>query len=101
LRVGKRRTYDAEFREGAVRIVLETGKSAAQVARDLGVHAATLQNWVHAARRASETGTGPLEESEREELARLRAKEKEQAKRLVELEMERDVLKRCMVLWVK
>jgi transposase len=101
LRVGKRRTYDAEFREGAVRIVLETGKPAAQVARDLGVHEATLQNWVHAARRASETGTGPLEESEREELARLRAKEKDQAKRIVELEMERDVLKRCMVLWVK
>ncbi|MEU5185467.1 transposase [Streptomyces olivoreticuli] len=34
----KRRNYDAEFREGAVRIVLETGKPAAEVARDLGVH---------------------------------------------------------------
>lgn len=30
-----RRKYDREFREGAVRIVLETGKSIAQVARDL------------------------------------------------------------------
>src|SRR5437667_98958 len=35
---GKRRSYDAPFREGAVRIVLETGKPAAEVARDLGVH---------------------------------------------------------------
>ncbi|MER7773010.1 transposase [Kitasatospora sp. NPDC096140] len=68
-----------------MRIVLETGKPAAQVARDLGVREATLQNWVHAARKASEAGTGPVEESEREELARLRAKEKEQAKRIVEL----------------
>ncbi|MEU6322729.1 transposase, partial [Streptomyces sp. NPDC047009] len=34
---GKRRSYDAPFREGAVRIVMETGKSAAEVARDLGV----------------------------------------------------------------
>jgi transposase len=101
LRVGKRRTYDAEFREGAVRIVLETGKSAAQVARDLGVHEATLQNWVHAARRASESGAGPLEESEREELRRLRGEIQQLRKDVAELGMERDVLKRCMVLWVK
>ncbi|WP_425547331.1 transposase [Actinomadura vinacea] len=41
----KRRRFDPEFREGAVRIVKETGKSVAQVARDLGVnplHAAQL-----------------------------------------------------------
>lgn len=32
----KRKKYDRAFREGAVRIVRETGKSIAQVARDLG-----------------------------------------------------------------
>ena len=31
-----RKKYDREFREGAVRIVEETRKSIAQVARDLG-----------------------------------------------------------------
>ncbi|UTO62106.1 transposase [Streptomyces rapamycinicus] len=32
----KRRKFDAEFREGAVRIVTETGKTVAEVAKDLG-----------------------------------------------------------------
>ena len=32
-----RRRYDPEFKSGAVRIVLETGKPIAQVARDLGL----------------------------------------------------------------
>jgi transposase len=42
-----RRRYDAEFREGAVRIVRETGKPIAQVARDLGIHDGTLGHWVN------------------------------------------------------
>ncbi|MEU9256210.1 transposase [Streptomyces sp. NPDC048270] len=86
--MGKRRNYDAEFREGAVRIVLETGKPAAEVARDLGVHEGTLQTGVSRARGAAETGTGPLGEAEREELARLRAENQRLRKETVELEME-------------
>jgi transposase len=40
-----RKRYDREFREGAVRIVEETNKPIAQVARDLGVNEGTLGNW--------------------------------------------------------
>ncbi|MEV5746164.1 transposase [Microbispora rosea] len=99
-----RRRFDPEFRAGAVRIVRETGKSIAQVARDLGINAGTLANWVQMDRLAREQniGTnGELAESEREELARLRRQKAEWAKDRAELEMERDVLKRSVVLWVK
>jgi transposase-like protein len=39
-----RRKFDRGFREGAVRIVRETGKPIAQVARELSVNAGTLAN---------------------------------------------------------
>jgi transposase len=89
----KRKKYDREFREGAVRIVEETGKPIAQVARDLGVVEGTLGNWVKRAREAAE-GTKGLSKDDVEELKRLRSE-------VAELRMERDVLKRSVVLWVK
>jgi transposase len=48
----ERRKYDSEFREGAVTIVRETGRPIAEVARDLGVGAGTLGNWVRKDRLA-------------------------------------------------
>jgi transposase len=96
----KRRRFDPEFREGAVRIVTETGKPVAQVARDLGISAYTLHNWVKLDRERK-GASGALSEPEREELARLREQKAAWEKERAELEMERDVLKRSVVLWVK
>ena len=87
-----RRQFTDEFREGAVRIVRETGRPIAQVARELGINAGTLGNWV----AKDDTGRGDrpqLSEDERAELARLR-------KENTELRVQRDVLKRSVVLWV-
>ena len=53
-----RRKFDKDFREGAVRLVRETGKQVAQVARDLGISEGTLGNWVNAGRAAATAGTG-------------------------------------------
>jgi transposase len=89
-----RRRFDAEFKEGAVRIVRETGKPIAQVARELGINAGTLGNWMGNRRRRESGDDGVVSESERAELTRLR-------REVAELRMERDLLKRSTALWVK
>ena len=86
-----RRKFDQDFRDGAVRLVRETGKPIAQVARELGINEGTLGNWMNQDRRRREGGLG---EDERAELARLRREN-------AELRMRCDVLKRSVALWVE
>jgi transposase len=88
-----RRRFDPEFREGAVRVWRETGKPIAQVARDLGINEGTLGNWI-ARDQAARDGADGLSREDMAELKRLRAE-------VAELRMERDILKRSVVVWVK
>ena len=66
-----RRMFDADFKEGAVRLVRETGRPIAQVAKDLGINESTLGNWVNEDKRRRGEAGGALSEGERAELARL------------------------------
>ena len=79
-----------EFRQEAVKLVLEEGLSWAKAAQRLSLPASTLANWVKAAKAGKLGDVGknyrPLTEVEME-LARTR-------KELVEVKMERDILKK-------
>jgi transposase len=89
----KRRRYDDDFRAGAVGIVRETDKSVTQVAKDLGINPGTLTSWV----TKDKLARGERLDPDKVDAARLRELETEVA----ELKMERDVLKRSVVLWVR
>jgi transposase len=80
-----RRKFSPEYRDEAVKMVLDGSRPIAQVARDLGLNEGTLGNWVNAHRRAHADEEPPLTVSER---ARLRELEKE----VRELKMEREFL---------
>jgi transposase len=89
-----RRNFSPEFKEEAVNLVIETSRPVAQVAKELGVHEATLGNWVNAYRREHATDELPLTVSER---ARLRELEREAR----ELRMENEFLKKAAAYFAK
>lgn len=90
-----RRSFTEEFKAGAVRLVLDEGKSVGAAARDLDLTESSLRNWVEQARADGGHGKpGVLTTSEREELGRLR-------KEVRELRMERDVLKKATAFFAK
>ncbi|MDR2374098.1 MAG: helix-turn-helix domain-containing protein, partial [Bifidobacteriaceae bacterium] len=66
-----RRTYSPQFKAEAVAMVVELGKSGAQVAADLGLNQSTVQRWVARWRRehgGAAGGPGPVESARLAEL---------------------------------
>jgi transposase len=68
----QRRKYSPEYKDEAVKMVLENpGRPIAAVARDLGIHEATLGNWVALYRKRNPVAEEPLTVSERARLREL------------------------------
>ncbi len=70
----RRRKFTAEFKAEAVKMVIETSRPVAEVAREIGVNEGTLGNWVNKYRVEHADEEPPLTVSER---ARLRELERE------------------------
>jgi transposase len=83
-----RRQFSEEFKEGAVRLVLDEGKTVGAVARELDLTGSSLATWVTHARAERSHGKSGLMRKEREELSRLRKENRI-------LQEERDILKNC------
>jgi len=87
-----RRKFTLEFKQEAVRLWHESDRAIREVAKELGVAPGTLSRW------AKELGDRPalevvdVEESPEDELKRLR-------KRVRELEMEKEILKKATVFF--
>ena len=93
--------YPEEFRKDAVELVLSSAKRPLrEIARELGVNHETLRGWVNAAKRADQRtaarpgGRDELSASERDELRRLR-------KRLAEVELEKEILRKAAQYFAK
>ena len=68
----KRKTYTPEYRREAAHLVIDTGRTIAAVAREIGVGEQLLGRWVHDERARMGAGEAPLDVNERAELERLR-----------------------------
>jgi transposase-like protein len=86
-----RRVFRPEFKQEAIEVVRRSGKSANQVAKDLGVNQTTLSRWQREA-NAAPRGTNGFQAAE--ELKQLR-------REVERLRMERDILKKAAAFFAK
>lgn len=91
---GKYKKYAPEFREEAARLVVDTSRPIADVARELGINETSLGNWVRTYREKHAESEPSLELSER---ARLRELER----RNREMEMELAFLKKAAAYFAR
>ncbi len=88
------RKYPDELRGRAVRLVFESGRSIAHVARDLGVHHEALRQWVRQAEADVGARGDRLTTSERERLKAL-------AREVKDLRRANEILRAASVFFAK
>lgn len=86
-----RRKFRKEFKREAVRLLQTSGKSLAEIARDLAVHPNVLRSWQAMVKAEDKTGLTP---DELDELKQLR---KDKAR----LEMEVEILGKATAFFAK
>ena len=92
----KRQDYPKEFREDAVKLVIEKGYNCTEVGRRLGINHSNVSRWVRKYRNLQENTTlGGLSPSEIEAENRRLRKEN---KRLL---MEREILRKAAAFFAK
>jgi transposase-like protein len=91
--LSKYRKFTPEYRAEAVKMVIETSRPIAKVARDLGINEGTLGNWVLKYRNEHPIS----EELTIDERAKLKELERENR----ELRMERDFLKKAAAFFAR
>ena len=84
----KRKSYTPQYRREAAHLVIDTGRTIAEVAREVGVGAQLLGRWVANERVAMDSPPEAVDADERAELERLRREG-------AELRMDRDFLKKA------
>jgi transposase len=89
-----KKSYSPEYREEAVKLVIETSRPIAQVAKELGVQEGTLGSWVARYRRDHAGDEPALNVTDR---ARLR----ELGREMRELRMENEFLKKAAAYFAK
>jgi transposase len=91
----KRKKYSPEFKAGAVKLVLEEGRTMNSVAKELDVPSSVVTQWVHQAEADAGKGRkGELTTDEKRELTELRRKVRQ-------LEMEKEILKKATAFFAK
>jgi transposase len=89
-----RRRFTDDFKQQAVRLVLDEGKSVTGVARELDLVPSALAQWVKHAQADRTKGRTGLTTAEREELSRLR-------REVRVLQEEREILKKAAAFFAK
>ncbi len=84
----KRKSYTPKYRREAAHLVIDTGRTIAEVARDIGVGEALLGRWVAIERSRMDDPPEAMDADERAELERLRREN-------AELRVDREFLKKA------
>lgn len=90
----QKRSYSQEYRDEAVKMVIETSRPIAVVARELGLLEGTLGNWVNAYRKSHPVEEQPLALPD---LARLKELERENR----ELRLQNEFLKKAAAFFAQ